>query len=90
LKRKEKTAKPFNSLCHQDQSSEAFTPAKATPLLQSSSRNPAPDRNRSRSRNHRSRSPKYAIVTDLLIACRAVAGKVEALGPIGANPTATA
>ena len=27
------------------------------------------------------------IVTDLLIACRAVAGKVEALGPIGTNPT---
>jgi hypothetical protein len=30
------------------------------------------------------------IVTDLLIACRAVAGKVEALGPIGTNPTAPA
>jgi hypothetical protein len=35
-------------------------PTKTTPSLQSSSRNPATDRNRSRSRNDRSRSPKYA------------------------------
>lgn len=40
---------------------EVFNPLRPTRSLQSSPRNPASDRNRSRSRNHRSRSPKYAL-----------------------------
>ncbi len=58
--------KPFDSHRHQAHihgHQEVLNTLKSTPSLQSNPRNPALDLNRSRSRNHRSRSPKYAATT---------------------------